>query len=150
MSAPFVRRLLWSCPLLLVIGLGSCGKPQQYRKETFPVTGRVVVDGQPPSSPIQIECHNVAGMDQQHPTVSQTMTGEDGKFAISTYESGDGVPAGEYALTFYWGQLNLISANYGGPDKLKKRYRDPKKSEIKFTVEPGQPTDLGTLELTTK
>ena len=92
-------------------------------------------------------------MDQEHPTISSTLTGEDGKFEISTYKSGDGVPAGDYTLAFMWGKLNLIAGSYGGPDKLNGRYSDPKTSEFKFTVATGEDAaaiDLGTIELTTK
>lgn len=128
----------------------SCGKEDLNRKETFPVTGQVYVDGKPPDSPIAVKCHNVDGMDKERPTVSSAFTGEDGKFAISTYESGDGIPTGEYVLTFYWGKRNPISMNYGGPDKLNGRYSDPKKSDIRITVLPGNPTDLGRIDLTTK
>jgi len=46
--------------------------------------------------------------------------------------------------------MNMLSRSYGGPDKLNKRYTNPEKSEIKFTVEPGKPVDLGVIELTTK
>ncbi len=45
--------------------------------------------------------------------------------------------------------MDVISRSYGGPDKLKKRYSKPEKSEITF-VEPGKPVDLGVIELTTK
>jgi hypothetical protein len=78
------------------------------------------------------------------------MTGPDGKFAISTYQSADGVPAGEYLLTFVWGRFDMISKSYGGPDKLNGRYADHQKSEHRVQVESGKPTDLGRIELTTK
>ncbi len=55
------------------------------------------------------------------PTVSSAFTGPDGEFSISTYESGDGVPAGDYVLTFMWGQKEAFSGRYGGPDKLGNR-----------------------------
>ena len=77
-------------------------------------------------------------------------TDEEGRFSIGTYEGADGAPEGEYKLTFLWGQFSLMSGQYGGPDKLKKRYLNPEKSEFQFTVKPGEPTDLGTIELTTK
>jgi hypothetical protein len=130
--------------------LSGCGKKDEpHRKPTFPVTGQVVVDGKSPGEAIKIECHPVGGMDQEHPSVSQTMTAPDGKFEIATYETGDGVPQGEYVLTFMWGKMNLISMSYGGPDKLNNRYSDPKQSEFKFKVED-KPVDLGRIELTTK
>ena len=141
------------CCLLLcmtTVGLTGCGGEKPFRKPTSVVTGKVTVDGVAPTSAITIECHPVNGMDAKHPTVSQTVTGPEGTFKISTYEAGDGVPAGDYVLTLYWGEFNLMSNSYSGPDKLKDRYRDPKTSEIKLTVKEGKPTDLGTIVITTK
>ena len=127
----------------------SCSDKPPGRKETFPVTGEVYVDGQP-APQLQVTCHDVNGIDTENPTLSSAMTDQDGKFAISTYETGDGVPEGEYVLTFMWGKFNLLSKAYEGPDKLKGRYTDPAKSEHRFKVEPGKPTDLGRIELTTQ
>ena len=127
----------------------SCGKKDESRKETYPVSGVVFVDGQAAAN-LAVRCTDVNGLDKENPTISSAFTDDQGKFEISTYESSDGVPAGEYVLTFVWGEWNLISGSYGGPDKLKDRYTDPKTSEIKVTVKEGEPTDLGTIELTTK
>ena len=143
-----IRRLalMAACCLLLC----SCGKEEAFRKETFPVTGEVYVDGQP-AAQLRVECHDVAGMDKEHPTVSQCYTDDGGKFQIATYEAADGVPEGEYVLTFMWGQYNAISASYGGPDKLNGRYSDAKSSDAqRIKVEKGKPTELGRIELTTK
>lgn len=129
--------------------LSACGKEQVARKETFPVKGEVYVDGQPADG-LAVTCHNVAGLDKEQPTSSSAFTDSQGKFEISTYESADGVPEGEYVLTFMWGKWNTISMTYGGPDKLNGRYDDPKTSEFKVSVQKGKPTDLGRIELTTK
>lgn len=129
--------------------LCSCGKEEQFRKETYPVSGQVQVDGQAAAN-LAVKCIDVNGLDKENPTISSAFTDEGGKFEISTYKSSDGVPAGEYVLTFVWGEWNLISGSYGGPDKLNGRYTDAKTSEIKFTVKEGEPTDLGTIPLTTK
>ncbi|MEW4528733.1 hypothetical protein [Maioricimonas sp. JC845] len=138
--------LLMLCTLYV-----GCGEEGPYRKPTVPVTGQLVVDGAAPKTPVQITCHSLTGIDREHPTFSKTVSGEDGKFAISTYESGDGVPPGEYAVTFEWKTLNLVSMGYTGPDKLKGKYSDPKTSEVQFTVtEDSEPIDLGTIDLTTK
>jgi hypothetical protein len=82
--------------------------------------------------------------------VSQTETKPDGSFEIATYESGDGVPEGDYVLTFSWQAFNLLSNSYSGPDKLKQRYSDSKASEVRLTVKAGEPTDLGEIKLTTE
>lgn len=135
------------CLNLMIAGCGGDSPPP--RKEVIPVSGVVLVDGQAPSSPLSVQCHPVAGMDAAMPTVSQTQTAADGSFKISTYESGDGVPEGEYILTFEWGEFNVMSAQYSG-DKFNGRYSDPKKSGFKVKAEKGKPVDLGKIELTTK
>lgn len=136
--------------LLCVLCLSACKEESSNRKATYPLTGQVYVDGVAPDSAIAVKCLHVKGIVKSNPTVSSAFTEEDGKFAISTYEKGDGIPPGDYILTFYWGKRNVISTSYGGPDKLKGRYKDPKKSEFKVTVVEGEPTDLGRIDLKTK
>jgi hypothetical protein len=136
-------------PVIFCLFICSCGGDDQSRKETFAVQGEVFVDGQP-AEQVAIRCIDVAGIDKEAPTTSAAFTDEDGKFEISTYESADGVPEGEYVLTFEWGQWNAVSGAYGGPDKLKNRYKDPRKSQTRFKVEKGKPTDLGRIELSSK
>ena len=126
-------------------GEDSSGPP---RKETFPVVGKVLVDGQPVEN-LAVYCESLTEIDKENPTKSQCFTQADGTFKIGTYLSADGVPEGDYALTFQWGETNGFTRVYEG-DRLNGRYGDPKKSAIKFTVEPGEPTDIGTIELTTK
>ena len=137
--------------LVAALGLCGCGSKTEIpnRKPTFPVTGILVVDGNP-AEDVQITCQSVTGIDKENPTTSSTNTDADGEFKISTYASGDGVPEGEYVLTFFWGHTDVFTREYVGPDKLNNRYRDPKTATVKFTVEQGTPTDLGKIELTSK
>jgi len=143
-------RLTMRCVLLIGCCslLCSCGKEGPPRKETFPVSGEVLVDGQP-AGLMAVRCVNVNGIDNAAPTTSAAFTDEKGKFKIATYQAADGVPEGEYLLTFEWGKWNL-DGSYGGPDRLKGRYKDPTRSRVRFKVEKGKPTDLGKIELTTK
>lgn len=148
MFRPHIRCL---CLLLIVCLQISCSGKRGDRKETFPVTGQITVDGAVPTDPVQITCHNQAEVDKANPTFPPpSVTGPEGKFTIDTYEKGDGLPVGKYALTFYIGKYNVINNNYGGPDALKDRYKDPKKSEVTFDVTGPEPLDLGTINLTTK
>lgn len=130
---------------------GGCGDGQQKNwKVTVPVKGRVLVDGAP-GNVLAVECTSLTGMDKANPTVSTGMTDDDGNFTLSTYVAGDGVPEGEYALTFQWGKMtNPYKPNSYAGDKLKGRYKDAKKSEIKFTAKKGEPVDLGEIKLSTK
>ncbi len=135
--------------VILVVGLvcGACSKEPE-RKATFPVTGVIKVDGQIVAD-LAVRCHDTKGIDKADPTESAAKTDAEGKFQISTYKSGDGMPVGDYVLTFAWGEINLISMQYSG-DKFNGKYADPATSPHKFTVKEGVPTDLGTIELTTK
>jgi hypothetical protein len=130
--------------------LVGCAEESQNRKQTSTVSGTISVDGIAPGSPVKVGCESVNGLDEKNPTVSWCMTDPDGAFSISTYEQGDGVPAGDYALTFVWGEMNPISMSYGGEDKLGGRYDTQEKSPTRFTVSQGKPVDLGVVALTTK
>lgn len=141
------------CSLLLVAAMlliSGCGEAPD-RKATFPVKGKITVDGQAPGSAIRIECVPVAGLDTKDPTVSGTECDPEGNFQISTYQQGDGVPPGDYVLTFTWQEFNLMSRQYTGKDKLNGRYADPQSPAAqKISVKAGEPTDLGVVALTTK
>lgn len=131
----------------LVIFCG-CGQQQAFRKETFPVKGKVLVDGNPEKN-VAVVCVRLSSVDKEHPTESQCFTLDDGSFEVGTYESKDGVPEGDYALTFRWGEWNLFTKSYDG-DKLNSRYLDPETSPAKFTVKKGKPMDLGEIKLTSQ
>ena len=116
---------------------------------TTGVTGRVIVDGTPvpANAPLRVTCHLLSASKQT--LKSQALTGDDGRFEISTYEQGDGVPAGDYALTFFWGKMNIMTGGYDAPDRLGGRYQEATRSVTKFTVEEsGDPIDLGDVVLT--
>ncbi len=146
--------LAWKTKLVLLfsglacMATSGCSSRDPNWKETIPVSGIVLADGQPAEG-VTVIFNPVAGMDQDQPTVTQSMTDAEGKFSASTYESGDGVPQGDYKLTFTWGKLNPISMTFDG-DKFKGRYKDPKKSDFEVKIVAGEPMDLGTFELKTK
>ncbi len=122
----FCGLLWWGC-----LGCSSPPPPGPPRKPTYPVTGTVTVDGQLVEM-LEVACHDAKRL-------------ESGEAMIATaYTEGD------YALTFLWGEFNVISRSYGGPDKLKDRYKSPQESKVKFTAKKGTPLDLGKIELTTK
>lgn len=130
--------------------LAGCGGDEPFRKTTSPVKGRITVDGKEPGSGIQIACHAAAGFDSVNPSVTSGESNPDGTFVLSTYQSGDGIPAGEYVLLFTWQEFNLMSRTYSGKDKLNNRYSKPEDSPFTITVKEGEENDMGVIELTTK
>ncbi len=136
----------WVLVLALMPLFVGCSEPDN-RKAVYPVTGVILVDGKAVDQ-LAIRCECVGGIDAENPTISSTYTDASGKFEISTYNKGDGVPEGDYILTVRWGKLNALTMSYDG-DKFKGKY-DAEKSPIKFSVKTGEPTDLGTIELSVK
>ncbi len=150
-------RILWTVPLLslavaFLIGCGDSGPEGPTRVKTVPVIGKVTVDGSPVELPkqIRIRAYLVGG---ESPTGTEpgATVNLDGTFALSTYEAGDGIPVGEYKLTFQLGRQNMMRARFEGDD-FNGKYIDPDKSEHKVTVGENdtEPIDLGTIELTTQ
>ncbi len=134
--------------IALIVLVQGCGKSKPEVVLT-PITGVVLIDGKPHEL-VAVRCHPTDGSTDTLRNIGQSFTDKQGKFAISAKNKGDGLPAGEYVLTFEWGEMNLLSMQYGGPDKFGGKYSDPKKSQVKFTVAENQPVDLGTIELTSK
>ena len=123
----------------------GCSSPRRDgpRLDTTPVTGVVEVDGEPAES-LLVECHPQPGADTiKHPLTG--MTDAEGRFSMSMYQAGDGLPEGTYNLVFVWEEMGLPPK-----DKLKGAYADPKKSKHQITVVTGESNDMGLIELSTK
>ncbi len=69
----------------------------------------------------------------------------DGSFRLTTYRTGDGAPAGSYALTVSW-PLPPVRGREEGPDRLRGRYADPARPLRRVEVAAGD-NDLGTIRL---
>lgn len=137
--------------LFLLLGVPACSReemPDGPRVPVVPVTGKVLVDGQPASN-LRVVLHNSGTKPDTVPT-SSDFTDDQGVFEIGTFEAGDGAPIGSYQVTFMWGRINLMSGRYEGPDQLKDRYSKPDKSGFQVNVKESEPVDMGEIQLTTK
>jgi hypothetical protein len=135
------------CLALGCLVLGGCQKtPLGDRQPTFPVTGQVIIDGEP-AGKVLVKAHPRGKLDEAHPIFPQAITDDQGRFSLFTYDVGDGVPNGDYALTLVWGRVN--GARYSGPDKLRGRYADPQRPVMTFQV-AGQPLSLGEITKSSK
>ena len=146
-DARWLSMIAFAGALTLFAGCGA--EPRGDRTPTTGVSGQIMVDGSPvpAEKPLRVICNCTSGTAVMP---SQALTGVDGRFEISTYESGDGVPSGDYSLTFFWGKLNPLAGTYDGPDQLNETYIDPADSKVVFSVATdGDAIDLGTIDLTT-
>jgi hypothetical protein len=141
--------------LAITVGTSGCGDSNPDMgidvKATFPAAGKVLVDGKAPSEselpPVQIQAHPVGdGATNQPP--GRAGSKEDGTFEMGTYRAADGLPAGEYKLTFKCTKINLMSPGMAALDHLGGQYLDPKSSSFNVTVsETGEVQGLELIEL---
>ena len=81
---------------LLLIG---CGGKSGETEPIFPVTGRVLVDGEPAKGALVIFHRNETDADSARP---RGFALENGTFELTTTSKNDGAPAGSYRVTVLW------------------------------------------------
>lgn len=109
---------------------------------TFPVTGKVLVDGKPVPT-LWVKLHpKETKPGTMFPTAQ---TDANGDFQMTTYLKGDGAPNGDYRVTVEWLQ-ERVDGEWAGPSKLAGRYGSPKTTEFSVLVD-GKPVTLPTLEV---
>lgn len=130
--------------LILAICLSGCGS-NDSRLETHPVSGSVFINGEPASGCTVTFVPRDAEL--RGAVIPAGSTDESGTFQLTTYETGDGAPAGEYGVSLIWEATSWPSMNAEGgidpvvtvrPDRLLNRLSSPEKSGLKATVVEGE------------
>lgn len=134
---------------IVLVGLASASCDRLSEPRTARVVGRILVNRQP-AAELAVLAHELRRLEQGQPPIATTCTARDGVFTLASDASEEGLPEGEYVLTFLWGQRHPATAAYRGPDKLQSRYADPRTTPIRLSVESGKPIDLGLIELSTE
>lgn len=141
------RRLINKVVLLclLTTGCSSGERKPPNAKPVLPVSGIVHVDGAPLAG-IEI-VFNAKTQGPSNATLSVATTDPEGRFKAWTYQKDDGIPPGDYTVTFN-DQSQAKPHLRDNPDLFKGKYSDKKNSEFKLSVpESGEPIDMGTIEL---
>lgn len=153
--------IVWTLIGVATSCLTSCGKPAtgpNLKKVPLgKVEGTVTVDGNPEAN-IIVKCvpeGDFPYKDKAEIASSMSaVTDMNGKFKLTTYETGDGVPAGKYALTFDWQPLVLAKqqdeATTAKADRFKGKYATAAKSPLKITVEENKSQVLDPIDLSVK
>ncbi|MFG0334487.1 MAG: hypothetical protein ACF8TS_14090 [Maioricimonas sp. JB049] len=105
--------------------LAGCGK-EDWQAPTVAVTGSVTVNGEIPAGAM-VKLHPTGGNVDKRASRPAGIVAEDGTFALTTYDYGDGAPSGEYLFTIIWPQDPML----GGlsPDRLNYAYASPKMTQ---------------------
>lgn len=141
------RRPQFALAVVLLAAAG-CGSGEK-RLPTFPAGGKVLVSGKPAAG-AQVVFHPLNPTPADAPKPTATVK-PDGSFALSTYTSGDGAPAGEYAVGVSWpsGGAPIGGDAESGPDRFGSRYADPQKSGLRARVNEA-PTEIPPFDLKTR
>ncbi len=118
--------------LLLVPLLGtSCSR--RTGVPVYPVHGRVLYRGKPLPGAFVI-FHSLE--EESHPR-PLGYAEADGSFTLTTYQNGDGAPAGDYAVTVEWRKPPLKDNDPPPHNLLPARYARPNTSGLHRRVESG-------------
>jgi hypothetical protein len=101
-----------------------------------PVEGKVYVSGVPAGNAYV----SYYPRDNSQIRIPVARTEADGSYRLMTMTAGDGAPAGEYDVAILWPDFSIPRDECVDPlhDRLKLRYADPAKSELRAVVRPGR------------
>ena len=132
--------LLFIPVLLLLQGCGG----EDWQAETYPAHGRITINGKPPEGAV-VELHSRG---EEQPDVRNSrpwaVVQSDGTYSLSTYETNDGAPPGQYAVIIRW-PPDVSQPSFA--DRLGGAYSTTQKSKWTVTVAEGE-NELPPIEIT--
>ena len=122
-------RLPWLWVSVLWVVAGCAGRDSE-RAKVYPVHGAVFFNGKPAAGAV-VRVHGVEAIGEA--VLPRAVVHQDGTFALSTYESGDGVPLGRYRASVYWRQQGREEGQEGA-SLIPERYSRPETSGLELEV----------------
>jgi hypothetical protein len=131
--------------LLLVAAIGSiAGCNSRDGVALFPVEGVLKCNGQPLAG-AQVVFHPRERTAKVPPARAQTDAS--GKFKLTTFNTHDGAPAGEYAVTVEFFPLQQWQDEFiAGRNVLPPRYASPATTDLRIRI-ANEPNKLNALEI---
>jgi hypothetical protein len=124
----------------LVLGaiLSGCGGSPERPEVVYPLTGALEFEGQPAVGASIV----LYPQDELISARPKATVNDDGTFAVTTYEPGDGAPPGEYKVTVEWRRPVAGRESAGDdqppPNVLPSTYASPQTTPLTVTVEEGE------------
>ena len=133
------RGLIWSrstrCRGLIALVLGWSGAGCSHddgRLPVYRVAGQVSVGNQIPEGALVVLNPTGATPGEIRPSAKVQ---RDGTFELTTYETNDGAPVGDYVATIQWQQVTKQRGEYvTGPNLVPRAYAAEKTSPWKIKV----------------
>lgn len=124
------------CSLLLAAAatLVCAGCGEDWQAETYPAGGRITVNGEPPGGAV-VELRSTGEQPDVRNSRPWGVVQEDGTYTLSTYEQGDGAPAGSYKVVVRW-PPDVTQPSLA--DRLSGAYANSERSQWTVTIEEGE------------
>jgi hypothetical protein len=119
---------------ILALTAVACSK-SGGRKPVYPVKGKVQFDGRPAEGALVV-FHPVGAAGAEgnpHATVAA-----DGTYTLTTYDSGDGAPEGDYLVTVEWWQRDPRQPDNPPLNRLNPQLARTESSGLKARVDKGK------------
>jgi hypothetical protein len=132
------HRFRHSVGVAVILALSGCGSSRDAtdRLPVYLASGRLIYSK--PLTGAFVVLHPKAGSDQKTPRPHGRVE-SDGSFALTSYDSNDGAPAGEYTVTVELRPLVKHGGDYSaGPNVLPAKYSRAETSPVKVTVAAGK------------
>ena len=133
--------------LIILISLLTGCVRSEYPNETYPASGKIqTIDGTP-ARDVRVTLHSEKLISEGDPFRPSGMTDDQGIFKLTTYETHDGAPAGNYAITFRWAPPQKSLLDPIPKDKFDNRFAMPTENSLTCEVVVSDTQDLGTFEI---
>lgn len=124
--------------LVLAIWLACSGCNSEDQFKAYPVSGQVTVKGKPAEG-VQV---SFFGTDEVLKSATapfpKGVTDSDGNFKLTSYDSDDGAPAGNYVVTFVWPAVVADDPEVQDQvDRFRGRYASADKSTYQVEILAG-------------
>jgi hypothetical protein len=125
----------------LALSFGCSG-----RKSVYPAHGTVVDAAGKPVAGALVVFHP-AGGDSKDPDLPRATTGDDGAFKLTTFDNGDGAPAGNYTITIEVRPPKTSPFAPESGDLLGGRFAKAEGSPFHFKIEAKSDNALDPIQL---
>ena len=122
--------------LVTALSLPGCGGQPRERLPVHPVAGQITLRGRPLANAFVV-LHPKGSADPRAIT-ARGQTDRSGRFQATTYVANDGAPAGEYAVTVVFHQLEKQGESFvPGRNILSPKIASPASTDISIRVAEG-------------
>jgi hypothetical protein len=126
---------------MLLMTLGAC-EPADKKVPVFTATGVVTENGKPLDNATVVFHATNGAADVPKPSGK---TNAQGEYKLTTYDTNDGAPAGDYAVTVE--KWTTLRPDEGPANRLPAKYARPETSKLQLSIKAEQNQTLPTLEL---